>query len=134
LGEATKFDAGAVVEELEWDFTKFGAGSGVIPEPTDKEFQRYQKKVRDIVGNSGLTEVAEVATKLQSGVHVDTSELLAAMGGLPEDVFEKIEDALLDAVAEFTKDSPSRAQLEKLPMRPRQAFYGWLMGSFAPKT
>jgi hypothetical protein len=138
------FDAGSAVEPMDWDFSRFGAGKGTVPEPSDVEIERFMRKYQvlatqvmasaEIQTNSELQELIErkaqeadpgspvkpltVAESLEVFQQVDLSGVRAT----------EIADAMLELALTITKGSPSREQLEALPNRIRGAFYGWLIG------
>jgi len=123
------FDAGAVVEPLDWDFTKFDAGKGTIPEPTDAQIDRLFKDIagmsKEIMSKAGLPEG-----------EATPEELLAALANLPDDVDFGIGDMMKTMSKIFAKlctNQPTQAQLMKLPLRIRMRFFVWLAGELRPE-
>lgn len=145
-----KFDAGTAVEELEFDFTKFGGGSGEIAEPSTAGVNNFFRGLRGLMGEvKGMQAEAEALTNVEdmsdedmlkqvdkieeategaSKYQTRTMELIAELCGakwLPEDA--KPEDKVL------TGGSPSFEQLSTLPFRHLQAFNKWLIEQIQPK-
>lgn len=118
------FDAGDVLESLDWDFTKAGVkAKGTIPEPTDHQIGQFLDGLKALYTDakaSGLDlDLAENATPEQM---MDT---LAQVTG---EKFEKFLAALAGLFAELCSDKPSKEQLLGLPLRVRVKFYGWVQG------
>lgn len=122
------FDAGAVVEPLDWDFTAFKAGKGTVPEPSDA---RLGKFIRDVM-LAQSTETTALAPLTEAGD--DPEKMLAAIAALPEDVLPGATKAMIKPYAELCDGSPSEAQLTKLPPRVRVAFFTWLAGELRPEA
>lgn len=154
-----KFDAATAVEDLEYDFTKYGAGSGTIVEPSSGQVNGFFRGLRDIISEiRGLQTLAgdldedtspeELAEKMgqveeasegASRLQQRTMELIAEMCGA---TWQEVPDPDPGDLAEGDKPptikalvggEPSFDQLEKLPFRVLQAFNQWLMGEIAPK-
>lgn len=145
-----KFDAGTAVESLEYDFTKFGGGSGEITEPSTAAVNIFFKNMRSLMGEvKGLQAEAEALSKVEdmsdeemlkqvdkmeeategaSKYQTRTMEMIAELCGAkwePEDA--KPEDKVL------VGGSPSFEDLQKLPFRHLQAFNKWLIEQIQPK-
>jgi hypothetical protein len=135
------FDAGSIVEPMNWDFSKFGGGSGTVPEPSDAEVERFLKKYQVLVTQTLRTAELNAAQQLDDAISkaagTDESRLLTLQESIS--VMSQIDsgelasssdavDALVDLFASICKGSPSKEQLMSLPHRIRAAFYGWLMG------
>ena len=115
------FVARDAVEPLDYDFRdEDGVGPhGTIPEPTSEQIEKLFNAVRGIA----------VAAGVQPGASRD--EAIQAFAGIPEEDQKRHSDAVLDALADFCQGSPTRAEIDALPHRPRNAFLGWLVGQFA---
>jgi hypothetical protein len=121
------FDAATVVKPLDWDFTKFGAGKGTVPEPDDKQidqlFKDLAKVSSELVERSGLS--AEVAPE----------QVLSALSDMPEGIgISKMVSGFTKAFAKLCQGQPTVLQLNKLPLRVRLAFYAWLMSELRPEV
>src|ERR1700735_4679282 len=64
------FDAGDAVTPLDWDFTKFGAGQGTSPEPSDVMIERYKRQQMRIA-----TAVIEQVTLTKAQTDRDDKEV-----------------------------------------------------------
>lgn len=126
------FDAGTVVEPLDWDFTKYDGGKGTVPEPTDKMIETF------------FRDIAKAAAEMFTTLGIDKDEAAAAD---PVTVIEtvaatdietplttKMFDAMFKATAKLCSNQPSLAQLKKLPMRVRSRFVTWLIGELSPEV
>lgn len=138
------FDAGNVVEAMDWDFTKYKAGKGTVPEPSDVEIERFLRKYRMLVTSVMQSAGAEIIVRDNQTIELkddgvtatpilSLADATAAMGQIDLESVEssaayKISEAMLDLIVTITKGKPSRHQLQKLPNRVRGAFYGWVIG------
>jgi hypothetical protein len=106
-----RFDAGE--DRLTWDFEKYGAGSGEIPEPTSDQITEFLMTLREIVP-----------------VHEEDGEVSIDIAKMNDAVQEgsDLEALLIDAIARLTSNSPSAEQIRALPFRPQRRFFGWLLG------
>jgi hypothetical protein len=132
------FDAGTIVDALEWDFTKYGAGSGTAPEPTDQMIERFKRKFFHIA--KGTSAQAAKQLQLLSEEEAETpktlTDAIATLDTVRGDNAAEAElrKALIQICAEVCSNEPRVDQLDKLPHRPLQAFVGWLLGELvAPK-
>lgn len=148
-----KFDAGSAVEELEFDFSKFGGGAGSIDEPTTgrvnafftglrtllKEVRGLQKDTEDLDQIEELSEeeIAAQADKIDSAsagaseYQQRTMELIAELCGAkwegdPPQEGEEDQRVLVGG-------SPSLEALQTLPFRHLQVFNQWLIQEIQPK-
>jgi hypothetical protein len=124
------FDAGVVLKELDWDFTRYGGGKGVVPEPSDKAMEtlfkdlaKVSKDLLDKAGIANLTEDADPGTIMQVLSNMEDSIGLAEMI-----------NGYTKAFAKLCQNQPSAIQLNKLPMRGRMLFYKWLMDELRPEV
>jgi hypothetical protein len=124
------FDAATVVAPLDWDFTKYDAGKGTVPEPSDKDietlFKDLSKVSREVMQVAGLNQVAEDATP---------DEIMQAMADMDGELgISKLVAGFTKAFAKLCKNQPTALQLNKLPMRVRMHFYMWLAGELRPEA
>lgn len=117
------FDAATAVEAMDWNFEKFGGGSGVVPEPSTKEMKDFQKGFARIMRDAGALELSD-----EDAAKLDEAEFEA----LQEQV-DELGDRLDAAIAKLCKDQPSADQVKKLPFRVKTAFSKWLMEQFSPE-
>lgn len=118
-----KFNADSIGGELEYDFSRWGGPQGVVPEPPRFAVNKMLKGVNAAFKDLGLIEEDNEDTITADGV-ADTMNKIE-----DEEIFEKLQDRLLEVIAEVCAGSPSREVLEKLPYRPFQGFFGYLVGS-----
>lgn len=125
-----KFNAGTAVESMEYDFTDYGGGSGVIPEPTDDILDAFYAQVAEVMG-----QVQETIGGLQN---LDTTDPEAVQAALTQvegsSIMSQVSSALTDVIAGLTQGRPSAEEIGRLPFRVKQAFMGWLVTQFSPEA
>jgi len=132
------FDAAAVVEPLDWNFEKFGAGKGVIPEPSEAQVKAWQRAIRRVMTET-MTKLNE-RSKAEGKEETDTSgltprEFIEALGTAESDAIVDAANEELDRIyVKFCGGSPSAEQLGRLPYRYKIAFYAWLQEEFSPEA
>lgn len=123
------FDAGAVVEPLDYDFTKFGGSKGTIPEPSDKAIDQLFKDI--------ATAMRTIVDKINpGGKDLAVEEVLLAMADLPEaaDIgYADMMHELAKAFAKLCQNQPPVTQMMKLPLRIRMRFFTWLVTEIRPE-
>jgi hypothetical protein len=130
------FNAGEVLPDLDWDFTKFGQGSGTTPEPSARQLRVYRKEFQSLMTAARGSLANEVEARIKAVERgevpdvISLDQALADMGQFSGDepVVEAMEDTLCEMVAKVCSNTPSKEQLLGLPMRIRLAFFGWLNG------
>lgn len=108
------------VAELEYDFTGirsntgkgFCKGSGVVPEPTQKEIEGYSQSIRDLFSISKDSSVEKAIASAEE----TTSE---------ENADDKNKQ-LLELTAALCQNTPSYEELNALTPRYRTGFMKWL--------
>jgi hypothetical protein len=120
------FNAGAIAEDLDYDFTDAGVkgtkGKGTVPEPSDRligDFLDEIKVLYEKAREAGLAELPEDATP---------DEMLAAVTQVTGDKFVTFMADTAAIFARLCQNRPDAETLLKLPLRVRVAFYGWLQG------
>ncbi|QFG07917.1 hypothetical protein SEA_INTOLERANT_22 [Streptomyces phage Intolerant] len=117
------FDAATAVEPMEWDFSHYGGGKGVVPEPSTREMQDFQREFAKVMRKGQALEISdEEAMKLSE----------KAFDKLQTDA-QKIGEELDELIAKLCKGTPSREDVATLPFRVKTAFSKWLMEQFAPE-
>jgi hypothetical protein len=124
------FDAGTVVAPLDWNFEKYNAGSGTVPEPSDKDietlFKDLTKVSREVMAIAGINQVADDAAP---------EAIMQAMADMDGEIgISKLVSGFTKAFAKLCKNQPTVIQLNKLPMRVRMHFYMWLAGELRPEA
>lgn len=121
-----KFDAGSVVEPLEYDFTTVRGypherAKGTIKEPTDEMITQFIGRLRDMMKQAGsiAENVAEMDMSnptafFQQLDTFDPDQLLAVFSGMAE------------AYGELCSNQPSAQEIADLPLRVRVRFFAWL--------
>jgi hypothetical protein len=124
------FNAAEVVAPLEWDFTKFDAGQGTVPEPSDKAIDTLFKDLaavsRRIIEKAGLADIGSP----------DPEKVMQALADMPAEGFGITEmvNGFTKAFAKLCQNQPSAIQLNKLPLRIRMRFYMWLASELRPEA
>ncbi len=130
------FDAGAVVEALDYDLSAVGGPRGTVPEPTDKQVRDWTRAMQqqaldaqlDLdVEKASVREIAEVIMSRDAeALAAHALEAFAALCG-GRKVVHRGADGEPQQV-EWVGGSPTYAQLAALPFRVQRAFFGWLTG------
>ncbi len=116
-----KFDSGAAVERLEYDFSAHGGPVGVVPEPSEKQVDEALAKLRDVAAKAGGDLPADASP----------AQVAEALGNFS---LEEQAGPMTEAVAGLCSGSPSYDELMALPMRVRAVFRDWLLGELTDPT
>lgn len=114
------FNAGTVVEPLNWTFEPFVEGAnGTIKEPTDDQIAQF------------LTDIKAVTAKFRDMVPDgidgdDPAELLAAINELDPQIVKVVNGEVAVIFAALCSNTPSEAVILQVPPRIRNMFYVWL--------
>lgn len=116
------FDAGDVVESLDWDFTKAGVkAKGTIPEPTDAQIGDFldglKKLYTDVQGSGLAPEIQE---------HATPEQMMEALAGVTGEAYVDFMAKIAGLFAKLCSDKPTQDNLLALSMRVRVKFYGWV--------
>lgn len=115
------FDAG--LEDLEYDFTKFQPGvKGLIPEPSSDQIETFLAVLSKIMP----TKVSLDDQGREKRV-LDIDKISETFG---EDGPEDAEAIVNAAVSAVCSGTPTAGQIDALPYRVKQRFYGWIVGTF----
>lgn len=142
-----KFNASTAVERLEYDFTEYGGGEGVIPEPTTDAINHFFNEVKGIMKDTKAVRELMAASENGAGdiSDEDAAVLLESVGDASE-FTTKMQFRMVEAVAvlcggtfdegqdKIVGGQPSVDDLRGLPFRVAQAFNQWLMGELRPKA
>lgn len=120
-----KFDAGGVVEPLEYDFTTVKGypdkkAKGTIPEPTDEQITTFIGELRDEMQKAGSIaggidlDMSDPATFFSQLDSYEPSKLLGVFQGIAQ------------AYANLCSGQPSVQQITALPLRVRVKFFVWM--------
>lgn len=111
------FNAGQVVESLDFDFRPYVNAHGTIAEPTDDQVRKMNLALRD-------------ATLAVTGQDVDPEDRAAmarAFGKLTDEQLRAMEAANVAAIAIVTGTAPAAGDLDGLPFRIKREFIKWLI-------
>lgn len=141
------FKAAEAVEALDWDFTKYGGGSGTSPEPSTADIHQYQRSLRSLVGALQRLQTAEIFADSDELTGDELKEQMRQWRGLSLDeamarIDQEQQDALVklgeagdpttldnkicELVARTLGQCPNQTQIQTLPHRVRFAYYGWV--------
>jgi len=121
-----KFDAGAVVEPLDYDFTTVRgytrkSAKGTITEPNDEKIATFIASLRDmmkgaeaIVGTGGVDIMVDPTAFFGQLDSYDPEKLLGVFRGMAE------------AFSALCSGKPSAEEIMDLPLRVRVKFFAWL--------
>lgn len=141
------FNAGKIIEPLEWDFTDATVvpdatsdDKGVIPEPSSTAVDLFGARYRGL-----LQQLYDTLTQDDTAVPGETTEQAAhrileqaqkpllqrldewsERTSLPNEDAVRINDEMIRIVADVCGGSPTEAQIRKLPSRILRLFIGWL--------
>lgn len=118
-----KFDVNSIGGALEYDFSTWGGPIGTVPEPPRAKVNAMMKGVSKVFKELGVVDA-------NSKDDLTPQEVAQTMDQVEDDeTFEKLNDALLDHLAEICDGSPTLEQLKALPYRPFMGFFGYLLGN-----
>src|ERR1044072_8286008 len=117
------FDAATAGEPMEYDFTKYDAGKGVVPEASTKEMQDFQREFAKVMRKGQALEVSDEDAMKMTEKEFDKLQKDAAAIG----------EELDDLIAGLCKGEPAKEDVAKLPFRVKTAFSKWLMEQFRPE-
>lgn len=118
-----QFDAGNVVEGLDYTFRPYVDSSGTITEPSDKQLGDFMSGLKKLMASGkddiGLGKVSDPS---------DPQQMMAAIDDLEPDEFVRVMSEFARLHAELCGGHPSQADIMALPLRRRILFFGWLQG------
>lgn len=114
------FNAGSLVEALDYTFQPFHQDSGTVPEPSDKQIGDFLSGLKGLFSEAGgLAQLAEVDQS-------DPAAMLDALNSLDGEDFVNLMASMCDVFAALCSNKPSAATLKKVPVRPRRLFFEWI--------
>lgn len=117
------FNAGTAVDPMEYDFTAYGGTIGVVPEPSQKAFRAYTRKLTSLMAQ--FKEVGDAA---------DKEDITAKELEVVNDKAEKLSDEFDAIVSELCQNKPAAEEVALLPYRVKVAFSKWLQEEFRPEA
>lgn len=124
-----KFNAADAVEPLEYEFRPYSEAKGVVPEPTDDQVAEFYANLGKTLENALGDD-----DRLQGVDLTDPTQVGRLFLTLTADDHKKMSKSLLELHAAVCGGQPSLEELEVLPYRLRQAFYGALQGWLRPEA
>jgi hypothetical protein len=118
------FDAGTVVEALEFTFEPYVKGcKGVIKEPSDEQIATFMAGMRERIADARKLGMEELKTD-EAG-QVDPEQLVDALDALtPEQTVAQLR-RMSELYGALCSGRPSADQISRLPLRRRAAFFAW---------
>lgn len=121
------FNAASVVEELDYDFTRFGGQKSKIPEPSKDKIVAYYNDLDEL-----LKQVAGEHVKLPD--KPTAQDLIEAVNLLTmAESYGPMLDGMTLICSALCSNSPSVEELEQLPPRIRGLFFQWLGEQLRPE-
>lgn len=116
------FNAGSVVDPLDYDFTAFNGSKGVIAEPTDAQIGDFMQGLRDL-----LKEAREIT----GAAGIDTAEatledLGVALDQLDSEMYQDFNRKQAVLHAGLCGAQPTYEDIMAVPVRIRNLFFAWL--------
>ncbi len=116
-----KFDAGALVEALDWDFTKAGVkAKGVTPEPSDQLIGDFLDGIKKLYAEARHLIAADLPD------NATAEQMLDAMSDVSGADFVDMMARTAGLFADLCSGSPSQENLLDLPLRVRVGFYSYM--------
>lgn len=143
------FIADEVVEPLDWDFSKYGAGKGTTPEPTTIQIERFHRRATNIAeamirlqgaAMSAESDRVQDLTPEQAKAELERwgqMNLDQALETLDRELDEHLDQRqsgmglvqkMAELIAETAQNQPNTEQIMALPHRIRSAYFGWFSG------
>lgn len=125
------FDAGALVEPLDYDFKPFCPEiKGTVPEPSDKLIEAFLTKLKEI-----MSEASKEFESAEGMTDEDPEAFLEALSSLDPKMVTGTIAKMARAYAALCSNQPSYAELMKAPMRVRILFFRWVQQEiFSPEA
>lgn len=115
-----KFDAGSVVERLEFTFEPFHDARGIVPEPNDRQIADFLSGMKDVIKSAeGLAKLGDVDPN-------DPQAMLDAMNSLDGDDYVTVMQQMCALFSKLCSGMPSAETLIQVPLRPRRLFFEWI--------
>lgn len=123
-----KFNAGTAVEAIEFDFTAFGGRAGSIPEPSTDQVENFMAAITGLFAQyKGIIDVAQ-------GKEPTADEIAAMVEDFGDITSRDVQQAIADAIEQFSSGEPTAAEVMALPHRIQSAFLGFLLGEVNPEA
>jgi hypothetical protein len=116
------FDAGKVVEPLDYTFEPHTRKHGTIKEPNDRQIGDFLAGIKTVT----KTLQGKLPPELIGDQNADVAQLLTAVEDLDPETVIDFHASMAGLFAVLCSGDPSREDLLELPIRVRVIFYGWL--------
>jgi predicted urease superfamily metal-dependent hydrolase len=93
---------------------------GIVPEPSQKSLESFIEALRGIATDEAVAGVMALPD------NPSPEEVMETMSRLSEEDMDRAADAMTEALIDICSGSPTKEQIEAMPMRLRGAFLGWL--------
>lgn len=121
------FIAKDALDPFPYDLAPYADAKGSVPEPSDELVRAFY------AGLGNALEGALGKDRLEGIDLTEPDEVRKLMGQLTEDDLKAMQGQMLDLHAAVCDGSPSREELEALPYRLKQHFYGMLQAWLSPE-
>lgn len=114
------------LDSLDWDFRPFIEAHGTIEEPSIQRVTQLQKTFQSVFAKALEAE----KDAIEQGNTNEADVLARQIQALTSEEGDEIMKRVIKSVGIVCNGSPSVEQIQKLPWRGRQAFVGWVVGTF----
>lgn len=130
------FNAGEILEPLDYDFSKYDGPVGTVPEPSSGAVKGYFRAMKNLAKEARKFKDIEKALGDEEEIDSLPDEELAermSMLDEAEEGVDMLQKQQKEALAALCSNQPSFDELDRLPHRVFQAFNKWLIGEINPK-
>lgn len=113
------FDAGTIVEALEYTFEPYVSAKGTVKEPSDKQIAEFMNGIKEVI--------TKVQKDLPDNIDpTDVAQIMAAMDDFSPEIMVTLADDMAEVFSALCSGRPTKIQMLALPPRRRTLFYNWL--------
>jgi hypothetical protein len=135
------FNAGDVVEALDWDFRgidpktghphpgwprELSTAKGTIKEPSDQAITTFLEDMRNLSTDAARLDANARKIMEDLGTDADPDQIAAALKDLPVGSMMTMMAGMSEAFSKLCGGHPTPKQILALPMRVRVAFFNWI--------
>lgn len=120
------FNAGEVVESLDWTFKPFVDAHGKIREPSDQAISDFLEDMKRLYSGAAKMDAKATAVMKALGPDADPEKVAEAVEALPTQSLLSVMADMSEAYSKLCGGHPTKTQILKLPLRARVAFFAWL--------
>jgi hypothetical protein len=118
------FDAGTAVEPLQCKLKPFADYEGTIKEPSDDQIKTFINDLTEFY--KSVSDDQKAAVKAVESA--DPDDVLEALNTLDLGAQIDMIGKMSEAYSRLCSGKPTAAQIQKLPLRHRAAFFAWIQG------